>query len=131
MHTIELNPSMKLKEFRHPINKNLLCKAIGKWHIEVYDKKSRQTIYTWPTREHNDIWPKWAEFQTFSRDFRCPKCTRLLGRGLWYGLVVEIKCTHCKEAFAYRMKNLYDTSFATLPTLAQEKLRKKIKDLTF
>ena len=130
-YTIELNPKVTLKEFRHPVNKNLLCRAVWKWHIEILDRKSRQTIYVWPTRKSNDEGLKGVQFQSFSRDLRCPNCKRLLCRWLWYWLIVEIKCTHCKEVHAFKMKNLYDMSYKTLPHRVQENLLSKIKSLTF
>jgi len=131
IHTIELSPKIPLREYRHPTNKNLLCRATWKWQIEIYDKKSRQTIYTWPSRKNNDVGLKGSEFQNFARDLRCPSCSRLLCRWLGYWMVVEIKCTHCKEVHAFRMKNLYDISFKSLPKKAQENLLNTIKSLTF
>jgi len=130
-YTFELNPKYKLKEFRHPTNNNLLCKAIWKGHIEIYDKKSRQTIYTWPSRKSNDEWVKWVEFQSLSRDLRCPTCGRLLCRWLGYNMFVEVKCTHCKEVHGFSMKKLYDFSYKTIPLIAQKNILQKIKSLTF
>lgn len=120
-----------LKEFRHPLNNNLLCKANWKWHIEIQDKKTRQIMYIWPTRKHNDIGLKGIEFQNLSKDFKCFGCNRLLGRGLWIRMNVEIKCTHCKEVCGYSMQNLHDSSLKTLPLIAKEKILNKIKSLTF
>lgn len=127
----DASPLFGLKEFRHLTNNNLLCKAVWKWHIEIYDKKSRSTVYTWPTRTHNDIWLKGVDFQKYSRDLRCPGCDRLLCRAIGVSLGVQIKCTHCKEVHEFRLKGLYERSFATLPLIAQKKLYNEIKNLTF
>ena len=118
------------REYRDPISGTLLCKAKGHWHIEVLNKKTRSLQYTWPTRKHHDIWPKWLDFLGLSVELRCPDCNRLLCKAMWVGLKVEIKCTHCKTTPFFEVDDLYNKSRKSLPLKVQENLIMQIKNLT-
>ena len=119
-----------LREFRDPVLNTLLCKAKWIGHIEIVNKKTRMTHYVWPTRKHNDIWPKGVDFQAYSRDLRCPDCWRLLCRAVWVGLFVEIKCTHCKTTPLFSLDDIYNRNWASIPLKSKEILVTQIKNLT-
>lgn len=130
MEVKKQNLFLALKEFRNPTTWSLLCKARWIGHIEIVDRKTRMTHYVWPTRKHQDIWPKGVDFQAYSRDLRCPDCWRLLCRAVWIWLVVEVKCTHCKTVHEFNLDEIYNRNWATIPLKAKEILITQIKNLT-
>jgi phage FluMu protein Com len=85
--------------------------------------------YVWPSRKHQDIWPKWIDFQSLARDMRCPTCDALLCKAIWTTLEVEINCSHCKTINNFHIKDLYEPLFKTIPTVTRDNLIAKIKQI--
>lgn len=96
----------ELKEYRCYINNKLLCKAGWEGQIEIMNNSNRQINYTWPSRKHQDIWPKGVEFQSKSCELRCKWCERLMCRGIWTTLLVEVKCQYCKTMNLFDLADL-------------------------
>ena len=117
-------------EFRDDIAWNLLCKARWIWHIEIKNRKNWMINYVWPTRRHRDIWPKGVDFLQYCRDLRCPECWKLLCRAVWVWLEVEIKCHNCKEVPVFKLDDIYNKEWISLPLRAKENLILQIKNLT-
>lgn len=118
-----------LKEYRAPVVDNLLCRARWEWQIEILNKKTRQLNYVWPSRKHQDIWPKWIDFQSLAVDLRCPTCEALLCKAVWTTLEVEISCSHCKTINHFHIKDLYEPLFKTLSLMAKNNFLNKIKQI--
>ena len=107
----------ELKEYRCYLSKKLLCKATGVGQIEIINPDNRVVNYTWPSRRHQDIWPKGQEFTQFASDLRCKKCGRLQARAIGTDLFVEIKCKYCHELNMFDLHKIEDARLSTMSTL--------------
>lgn len=134
MNTNMLMARMRAKEalweYRSFVWNNLLCKIGWKlWAVEIMNKSNRILEYVWPSRVSQDLWPKWTEFQQFSRDLHCSNCKKLLWRALWDEMKVEIKCDYCKTINTFDMKEIYNKLYASLSQNSVSLLKKQLKEL--
>lgn len=111
----------ELKEYRCYLSKRLLCKAAGNGQIEIMNPENRILNYVWPSRKHQDIWPKGQEFLAKAVDLRCKECVRLQARAIGTDLVVEIKCKYCHTVSLHNLEEIEGLKTRTLSTAQKEK----------
>lgn len=111
-----------LKEYRCYVNQKLLCKASGKWQIEIKNPSNRVINYTGPSRINQDIGLKWTAFQQRAVDLNCKCCKRLQWRAVGIDLVIEIKCEYCKNVNLFDIAEINRIRYAWLSAKALENI---------
>jgi len=115
----------ELSEYRCYLSKRLLCKATGNGQIEIINPENRALNYVWPSRVHQDIWPRGQEFVEMASDLRCSKCWRLQARAIGTDLVVEIKCKYCHETTLYKLEDIESAKLSTMSTVQRTNYEKE------
>ena len=117
--------NMELKEYRCYLTNRLLCKAGGNGQIEIMNPVNRTLNYVWPSRVHQDVWPKGQTFLSLASDLRCSWCGRLQGRAIGTDLMVEIKCKYCHELNLFDLEKIESTKVNTMSTLQKANYNKQ------
>ena len=114
----------ELVEYRCLQSKRLLCKASGDGQIEIMNPENRFINYTWPSRKHQDIWPKGQAFLSLAVDMRCKECWRLQCRAIGTDLIVEVKCRYCHNVNLFSIEEIERLRAGTLSTKQRENIDK-------